>query len=184
MWERDKDWLPPVCTWTGGLAHSLGMCLGMYRESNLRPFGVQDDAPTSWATQLGLFSGCSHAVFLALSSLASWHVWASLYEFCISDNSEIDYLHILIGCETEIMVVFKSLGCYFYFSLKNTEPLCDFLQPHPFLWDFLFPFTTHPCSPSPPILVFLLHIYLFHHKSGSPLMIVALGLTSVIFHTY
>ena len=45
---RYLDGLPLVHTPTRDQTHSLGMCPDW--ESNLQPFGLQDDAPTNWAT--------------------------------------------------------------------------------------------------------------------------------------
>ena len=46
--ERNISQLPPVHTLTGDQTYSLGMCFD--QESNLQPFGEQDNAPTNWAT--------------------------------------------------------------------------------------------------------------------------------------
>ena len=51
MSERNMDQpdqLPPICAPTGAQTCNLGMCAD--RDSNLRPFGAQDDALTSQAT--------------------------------------------------------------------------------------------------------------------------------------
>ena len=50
---RNINWLPPMCTPTRDQTRNWGMCPD--RESNLQTFGVQDDAPTNWATLPGLF---------------------------------------------------------------------------------------------------------------------------------
>ena len=42
MWERNIDWLLPICSW------NLGMCPD--RELNPKLFGVRDTAPTNWAS--------------------------------------------------------------------------------------------------------------------------------------
>ena len=49
--ERNIDWLPPVHTPIRHQACNLGMCHD--RESNLRCFGVWDDAPSTWVTRPG-----------------------------------------------------------------------------------------------------------------------------------
>ena len=48
--EKEKH-LPPIHTPTGDRTHNLGTCPN--RELNLRPFGVQDNAPTNGATRPG-----------------------------------------------------------------------------------------------------------------------------------
>ena len=45
MWEKNIDWLPPVCTPTLDQIHNLGMCSD--RELNLQPFGTQNNVPTN-----------------------------------------------------------------------------------------------------------------------------------------
>ena len=49
VWERNINWLPPICTLTGGWAHNLGLCPDW--GSNPQPFSLWDYAPTNWATQ-------------------------------------------------------------------------------------------------------------------------------------
>ena len=49
--ERNIDRLPLICTLTRDRTCGLGTCLDW--GSNQQPFGVQDDAPTNGATQLG-----------------------------------------------------------------------------------------------------------------------------------
>ena len=48
MRERNIDQLPLIGSPTGDRTHNLGMCPD--RELNLQHFGLQDDAPTHWAT--------------------------------------------------------------------------------------------------------------------------------------
>ena len=48
LWQRSIHRLPPLCTLTGMQTHNLGMWPD--RELNLQPFGVQDNASTSWAS--------------------------------------------------------------------------------------------------------------------------------------
>lgn len=48
MWERNTDQWPPA-------THNEGMCPD--RELNPPPFGVQDSAPTNWATSPGHAAG-------------------------------------------------------------------------------------------------------------------------------
>ena len=50
MWKRNIDWLPPICTLIGDQTNNLGICPDW--ESNPLIFGIQDDAPTNWATQM------------------------------------------------------------------------------------------------------------------------------------
>ena len=52
MWERNSNLLPPIHTPTKDQTHSLGMCPDW--DLNPQPLGVQDDAPTNWASRLGL----------------------------------------------------------------------------------------------------------------------------------
>ena len=52
MWERNINQFPPMCTPTGYWTHNLGMCPEW--DSNLQPFGVQDNVPINWATQPGI----------------------------------------------------------------------------------------------------------------------------------
>ena len=49
--QRNTDWSPPVCAPTKGQSCNLGVLPDW--ESNPQPFGVQDEAPTHWATQSG-----------------------------------------------------------------------------------------------------------------------------------
>ena len=43
--DRDINWLPPLCFFTGNRTHNLGVRLD--QESNLQPLGIKDDAPTN-----------------------------------------------------------------------------------------------------------------------------------------
>ena len=63
MWERNSNQLPPlhVPTLNWGI-QNLGICPD--RGSSLQTFGIQDDAPTNWATQLGLHYFIFNVVFL------------------------------------------------------------------------------------------------------------------------
>ena len=51
MWERNINWLLPICNRTGDQTCSLGMCPD--REWSPQPFGVQEDAPTNPTTRPG-----------------------------------------------------------------------------------------------------------------------------------
>ena len=52
MWERNISQLPPIHTPTRNGTRNLGMCPD--QEWNPQPFGIWDNAQTSWATQPGL----------------------------------------------------------------------------------------------------------------------------------
>ena len=52
VWEINIDWLSPVFSLTGYWTYNLRMCPDL--ELNLQPFGVENSAPTNWATQPGL----------------------------------------------------------------------------------------------------------------------------------
>ena len=54
MWERNIDWLPPTCALTRDRTCIPGMHANW--GSNPQSLGVQDKAPTNWATLLGLFT--------------------------------------------------------------------------------------------------------------------------------
>ena len=60
MWERNIDWLLPTHATTGDWTHNLGMCPD--QESNPQHFGVQDDAPTNWATPAREGDHCLKAI--------------------------------------------------------------------------------------------------------------------------
>ena len=40
MWERNIDWLPPICTLTRDWTRHLGLHLCLAQESNFQPLGV------------------------------------------------------------------------------------------------------------------------------------------------
>ena len=48
IWERNINWLPPICAPTKDWTCNLGMCSDW--ELNPQLFGIQDVAPTNWAT--------------------------------------------------------------------------------------------------------------------------------------
>ena len=50
--ERNMDWLPPVCTQTGGGTYNPGMCPD--QESNSQSFGIWENAPTNQTNWPGL----------------------------------------------------------------------------------------------------------------------------------
>ena len=66
--ERNINWLPPICALTGDWTCNLDMCPD--RELNPQPFGVWDDAPTSWAT----LARALHSILCCWSSLIFQHL--------------------------------------------------------------------------------------------------------------
>ena len=48
MWQRNMDWLPLIGAPNGDPTHNRGRCPD--QELNPQTFGVQDNAPTKWAT--------------------------------------------------------------------------------------------------------------------------------------
>ena len=51
LWERNTDWLPPVCALAGDGTHNVGVCPGGIE---VAAFGTRDDNPTNGASQPGL----------------------------------------------------------------------------------------------------------------------------------
>ena len=115
MSERSINWLPLVCTLTGNWTHNLDMCLDW--ESNLQPFGLQDDAPTNWAIPAReflllfvcflkillvhfahlisvLFLDHSLSAFLPLSIL-SVHILQSVFDIIVSAIFEVLFCNLL-----------------------------------------------------------------------------------------
>ena len=71
MWERNSDQLPLALTLTGAWTRNLGMCPDW--GSNPQPFGLQDNAPTNWAT-LARAGKISFATPFALLILPIWGI--------------------------------------------------------------------------------------------------------------
>ena len=73
MWERNIDRPPPIHAPTRDQTHNLGMYPD--QESNLQPFGVQDDTSINWATQPGqiLRNICANLIQLSEVSTGTMH---------------------------------------------------------------------------------------------------------------
>ena len=108
MWDIDQ--LPPICAPNGIGTCDLGICPDW--ESNPQPFGVQDDAPTSWAMQPGQWGRflyiLLHSELMCISEALFWYNWLIInYIFKIYN---LNFWHVHIPIKPLSSTTFKTMN--------------------------------------------------------------------------
>ena len=107
MWERSINWLPPKCALTGDQTCNWGMCPD--GKANPQPFGVQDNAPTNWAT------GPGHDDL----NVDLWHLFLSW----MSVITQFPSLHLFLDPSQLLKPHVNWVSLTFYFSYRYCPPL-------------------------------------------------------------
>ena len=92
MWERNIHQLPSVCAWlTRDSSHNLDVCPD--RGLNLKPLGVWDHVPVSWATWPGLLGIFLFRTWLDILTSSFLVNATQFYSSQLSENFLKDFIY-------------------------------------------------------------------------------------------